>query len=227
MSVRDSLWAWLGWMSVFPGIWRNCRIFGAVQTSYTATEKELWLTIDDGPDPLQTPAVLDVLKSSGVRATFFVIGRKVRAHPDLCRRMIEEGHSVQNHTESHPAGTFWATLPARARREIQGCSEAIFQTTGCRPREFRAPVGMANPFVHFVSKEMGLRIVGWYATGHDGVFHDPTSQIHKIQHAAQPGGIVLVHESHLLGMREGERACTLLKLLNTLKEDGYSFRNNV
>ena len=116
MSVRDSLWAWLGWMSVFPGIWRNCRIFGAVQTSYTATEKELWLTIDDGPEPLQTPAVLDVLKSSGVRATFFVIGRKVRAHPDLCRRMIEEGHSVQNHTESHPAGTFWATLPARARR---------------------------------------------------------------------------------------------------------------
>ena len=226
MSPR-LFWAWLGWMAVVPCVWRNCRWFGPVRRGFATSGRELWLTIDDGPDPRQTPAVLDVLRKCGVRATFFVIGRNARAHPGLCRRMVNEGHSVQNHTESHAAGTFWAAMPSRAEREIQGCSEAVFEATGSHPRQFRAPVGMANPFVHLAAAESGLPLIGWSTSGHDGIAHDPARVIEKIRRAVRPGGIVLLHESHLQGMSGGERACTLLKLLNTLAADGYSFCNDL
>lgn len=227
MSARRFVFAWLGWMAVVPCVWRNCRLFGPVQRTFPAEGRELWLTIDDGPEPCQTPAILDVLRDCGVRATFFVIGRNVRAHPSLCSRMVEEGHSVQNHTESHPSATFWAALPRRAQREIRDCSGAVLHATGRRPRQFRAPVGMANPFVHLAAGEAGLPLVGWSASGHDGVAHDPVCVVEKIRRSVRPGGIVLFHESHLRGMRAGERACTLLRLLNTLAADGYSFRNNL
>lgn len=227
MMSRGVFWAWLGWMAVVPCVWRNCRMFGPVRRGFSTSGRELWLTIDDGPDPRQTPAVLDVLGECGVRATFFVIGRNAREHPGLCRRMVEEGHSVQNHTETHAAGTFWAAMPRRARREILVCSGAVLEATGIRPRQFRAPVGMANPFVHLAAAEAGLPLIGWSASGHDGIAHDPGCVIEKIRRSVRPGGIVLLHDSHLRGMSGGERACTLLELLNTLRADGYSFRNDL
>lgn len=227
MISRRLFWAWVGWMLVVPSVWRNCRWFGPVQKTFPTPANSLWLTFDDGPEPRQTPAILDTLQACGVHATFFVIGRNARAHPHLCRRMLEEGHSIQNHTESHPSGSFWSALPGRARREIQACSKSILETTGRRPHQFRAPVGMANPFVHLAAAEAGLKLIGWSASGYDGVAHDPGRVVEKIRRAARPGGIILVHESHLPGMRGGERACTLLKLLNTLGADGYTFRNDL
>lgn len=227
MSWHRLVRAWIGWMAVVPCVWSNCRWFGPVRCAFPAAARELWLTIDDGPDPRQTPEVLDTLKSCGVRATFFVVGRNVRAHPGLCQRMVEEGHSIQNHTDSHAAGTFWAALPARARREIHDCSRAVYDATGCMPRQFRAPVGMANPFVHLAAAEASLSVIGWSASGHDGIAHDPELVVEKIRRSVRPGGIVLCHDSHLRGMAGGERACTLLRLLNTLAADGYSFRNDL
>lgn len=226
MTSRRLFHAWLGWMAFVPCVSKNCQWFSPVRCTFPATARELWLTIDDGPDPQQTPAVLDTLKASGVRATFFVIGRNVRAHPGLCKRMVDEGHSVQNHTDSHASATFWAALPRRAAHEIEACSMAVEKATGCRPRQFRAPVGMANPFVHLMAAEAGLSMIGWSASGHDGIANAPRRVVEKIRRSVRPGSIVLCHDSHLRGMGEGERACTLLRLLNTLTADGYSFRND-
>ena len=223
MSRMRHLLAYAGWMLVLPGVIRNCGWFGRVQKSFPTRERNLLLTIDDGPDPRQTPQILDTLAEAQVRAVFFVIGKKVEAHPSLCRRMVEEGHSVQNHTYSHPSATFWSAGSRRAMQEIKRCSLAIREATGTAPHQFRAPVGMANPFVHLAAESCGLKMVGWSATGHDGIAHDPSRVVSRIRQSARPGGIVLLHESHLRGMRAGERACTLSKLLNTLKADGYLF----
>jgi peptidoglycan/xylan/chitin deacetylase (PgdA/CDA1 family) len=189
-----------------------------VEKSFAARGKDLLLTIDDGPEPRQTPQILDALAQAGVRAVFFVIGKNVEAHPDLCRRMVEEGHSVANHTFSHPSATFWSAGPQWALDGIQRCSSAIQTATGQTPTRFRAPVGLANPFVHLAAASLGLRLTGWSATGHDGIAHDPRNVIQRIRRGAKPGGIVLTHDSHLKGMSCGERACTLLELLNTLKK---------
>lgn len=215
--------ALLGWMLVFPGVVRNSSWFGSVETSFAPEGPQVRLTIDDGPDPRQTPRILDVLAREGARAEFFVIGKKAAAHPELCRRMRDEGHLIQNHTFSHSSATFWATGLRRARREIVCCSEAIREATGLAPTRFRAPVGMANPFVHLAARDLGLPLVGWSVSGHDGVPHDPARVVWKISRALRPGSIVLLHESHLPGMREGQRACTLEALLASVRSHGFSF----
>lgn len=227
MSRMRHLQAYAGYMLVLPALIRNCTWFGRVEKSIPAHGRELLLTIDDGPDPRQTPQILDTLAQAQVRAVFFVIGKKVEAHPSLCRRMVEEGHSVQNHTYSHPSATFWSAGPRRAMQEIERCSLAIREATGKAPHQFRAPVGMANPFVHLAAESCGLKMIGWSATGHDGIAHDPGRVVHRIRQSATPGGIVLLHESHLRSMQAGERACTLSELLNTLKADGYIFTDRL
>ncbi len=227
MTRARYLQACAGWLLFLPGAIRNCEWFGRIQNSIPTQSRELLLTIDDGPDPHQTPQMLDALVEARVRAVFFVIGKNVEAHPALCRRMVEEGHSVQNHTYSHPAATFWLSGPERAALEIDRCSTAIQEATGSRPVRFRAPVGMANPFVHLTAEARGLGIMGWSATGHDGIAHAPARVVQRIHQRARPGGIVLLHESHLRGMRGGERACTLSELLNTLRKDGYTFTDRL
>ncbi|MFY8268829.1 MAG: polysaccharide deacetylase family protein [Terrimicrobiaceae bacterium] len=225
MNRRDYWKALAGWMLVLPGVTRNCEWFGGVEKSFVAEGREVRLTIDDGPDPRQTPHILEALAAAGVTATFFVIGRKAEAHPHLCRQMATAGHSVQNHTHTHPSATFWASGLERAREQIRRCSAAIEDATGKPPGEFRAPVGMANPFVHMAAREAGLRMSGWSASGHDGICHDPARVVERIRRRVFPGAILLLHESHLPAMAHGERACTLSTLLNTLRDDGYHFEN--
>jgi peptidoglycan/xylan/chitin deacetylase (PgdA/CDA1 family) len=219
----DYFKALLGWMAVLPGVVRNCEWFAPVQKRFAPSGRELRLTIDDGPEPLQTPQVLDVLAREGVKADFFVVGKKAASHPDLCRRMHEEGHRVQNHTFTHPSASFWAAGFPRAMREISQCSAVIQEITGLAPQQFRAPVGMANPFVHLAAQRLGLEMCGWSVSAHDGLRHDPSYVVAKIARASTPGDILLLHESHLRGMRRGERACTLQELLATLKRNGFSF----
>lgn len=215
--------ALLGWLLVFPCVVRNCRWFGPVETSFVAERPLVRLTIDDGPEPRQTPQILDVLEREGVRAEFFVIGRKAAAHPDLCRRIRDGGHRLQNHTFSHPSATFWSAGPGRAEREIARCTKAIHEAAGCAPTRFRAPVGMANPFVHLAARSQGLVLSGWSASGHDGVPHRPDRVVRKITAALRPGAVILTHDSHLPGMREGQRACTLEALLDSVRNHGFSF----
>jgi peptidoglycan/xylan/chitin deacetylase (PgdA/CDA1 family) len=223
MRSGEFLKALLGWLMVFPGVVRNSQSFGPVEIDFQACGPYLRLTIDDGPDPRQTPAILDLLKQRNVRAEFYVIGKKVASHPELCRRMRDEGHAVQNHTYSHPSATFWAAWPNQALSEIGRCSDEIRQATGLSPSRFRAPVGMANPFVHLISRKLGLTLAGWTVSGDDGIRHQPRRVVEKITAALRPGAIILTHDSQLPGMAEGQRACTLEALLDSVEKHGFTF----
>lgn len=204
-----------------PTLVRNCGWFGPVINGFATDRREIWLTIDDGPDPGNTPGILDVLGQHGARAVFFAIGERVRRWPELARRIVAEGHQMQNHTQSHPARTFWAAGPWRVAREIRMGSEAIFQATGMQPAFFRAPAGLANPFVHAAVEKDGLRMMGWSATGFDGVAHCPDRVLRKILARVRPGAIVLLHENQLPCMKADARARTLDRLLRELRHRGF------
>jgi peptidoglycan-N-acetylglucosamine deacetylase len=206
---------------LIPTLWRNCSWFGPVKTHFFTTEREVWLTLDDGPDPQQTPQILEVLARHGAHATFFAIGERILEHPLLAQRIIREGHQLQNHSFHHPAASFWIASPKRVRDEIAKGSDAIEATVGERPRLFRVPVGLANPFVHAEVARTGLRLIGWSATGWDGIPHTPAKVIDLILRSLTPGGIILLHEGGLHGMPQGSRAETLDQLLCRLKELGY------
>src|ERR1035437_857281 len=104
------------------------------------------LTFDDGPDPVTTPRVLDVLHEKQVRATFFVVGKRAARHPELVRRALAEGHLVENHTWSH-SPLFCFLTPGRLRAEIEKCAETLERIGGHRPRYFRSPVGFGDASV--------------------------------------------------------------------------------
>lgn len=200
-----------------PTLVRNARWWGPVTTQFSTKKREVWLTLDDGPDPEETPRILEVLKAFQVQATFFCIGCRVEAWPALARAIVEAGHDVQNHTFSHPAFSFWAAPPGRAQREIRRGSAAIYAATGQWPTLFRTPAGLANPFVHEAAASQNLRMTGWSAAGQDGIRHDPDRVVSRIGASARPGGIVLLHENLLPGMRPGQRAATLARVLEELE----------
>jgi len=216
-------------MFLFPTLLPNCGWWGPVIRRFQTTEREVWLTIDDGPDPIDTPEILEVLARHEARATFFVIGRKVERFPELAHLIVRSGHQLANHTWSHPAFSFWSATPRRAWLEIARCSDSIRAATNEIPTLFRAPAGLANPWVHWAAKKSGLPMVGWSAAGQDGIRHDPRRVIERICKNVRPGSIILLHEGSVPAMPRGTRAKTLETLLlelrqrnlQTLKNDSF------
>jgi peptidoglycan/xylan/chitin deacetylase (PgdA/CDA1 family) len=91
----------------------NCQWWGPVVRSFETREKEVWITIDDGPSAAHTLRMLEILKQFDARATFFVIGENAEKHPHLITEILAQGHALANHTYTHPRATFWC---ASARR---------------------------------------------------------------------------------------------------------------
>lgn len=152
------------------------------------------LSFDDGPDPLVTPQVLDLLKENGVKASFFLIGKKVEAHPELVKRIREEGHMLGNHSWSH---SFFFDLYSSTRmyRELEDASLAIERVTGERPYCFRPPYGVSNPMLRKAVKRSGLRVIGWDLRTFD-TSRTPGKVMERVERKLRPGSIVLLHDTH-------------------------------
>jgi peptidoglycan/xylan/chitin deacetylase (PgdA/CDA1 family) len=200
---------------LYPTLRRNCDWFGPVATGFDTPRREVWLTIDDGPDARDTSAILDLLARHRARATFFVIGRKVDAHRDLVWRAFREGHQIGNHTYSHPSAFFWALGRAATRREVERGRDAICAATGAAPSVFRSPVGMTNPFVHAALESQLL--VGWSASGLDGLAARGEPVVERLMSGVRPGAILVLHEGGAPGRVE-----TLALLLDRLAGAGYA-----
>lgn len=130
-----------------------------------AAQTAVALTFDDGPDPVYTPAVLDLLAAHGIKATFFVIGEKVKLYPDLVRRMALEGHSIGGHTWSHQE---IVGLPkAELIEQLSRCRQAIRDASGVDTVLFRPPRGRVNlTAIHRVCR-LGYCLVHWAKTYSD------------------------------------------------------------
>ena len=203
----------------------NRQWFGPVMTGFVPRKPgEVWLTIDDGPDPGDTPRLLDLLDAASARATFFVRGDRARAHPALITEIVRRGHTVGNHTFSHPQATFWCVGPGRAAREIADCNHVLREITGHATRLFRAPVGHVNPFVVPAAEHHGLRLVGWSARGFDGVASraaEPRAVVDRILRDLRPGGIVLLHEGRRGPAGQPVNVQALSLLLDALAARGW------
>jgi peptidoglycan-N-acetylglucosamine deacetylase len=208
---------------VYPAIRANCRWFGPVVTRFRTQKKAVWLTIDDGPHPEDTPQLLKLLKKHNARATFFVIGRQVQRYPELARAILRDGHTLANHTQTHSVLFFWSFLEARLTREIDQCNQALREATDEPPRWFRAPAGMANLFLHFLLCDRGMKLIGWSARGFDGLFHNTKAMANRICKSIQPGAIILLHEGRR--DRQGRPVNLILAetVLTRLTAEGYVF----
>jgi peptidoglycan/xylan/chitin deacetylase (PgdA/CDA1 family) len=177
------------WAILNPG----CQWLGPVYR--TTSSKKALITLDDGPDPHDTPVLLDLLDVHQTKAIFFMIGEKVRAHPELAREVARRGHEIGNHTLTHPQASFWCASPWRTWREIAGCQRVIEEVTGKKPRLFRAPVGHRNLFTHPIASALGMEVMAWNRRGYDAVHKDAPKVLARILTGLSPGDIVLLHET--------------------------------
>lgn len=201
---------------IYPTLRPNVQWLGPVITRFKTDRKEAWLTIDDGPTE-DTPLVLDLFDRHDVKATFFVKGVLTEQHPDLIAEILRRGHTLANHSQTHPAGSFWCSFPGRIASEIDGCNRALQHVTGSQPRWFRAPVGMKNPAVHPALKRRGMRLIGWTARGFDAVVSDPEEVVSRIVPKLVPGAVIVLHQGRDHSLRVLER------VIIGMKERGYSF----
>lgn len=175
-----------GILVMTPILRPNVQWLGPVITRFETSRPEVWLTIDDGPTA-DTIDVLDLLARKGVRATFFVKGTLVSS--DQIAKIVEGGHTIANHSHTHPSATFWCLPPGRIAAEVDGCAAVIPPTP-----LFRSPVGMKNPFVHPVLARRGMQLVGFSARAFDAVVRDPHRIAQTIADQVAPGGIIVLHQ---------------------------------
>ena len=167
-------------------------VFAKGYRSFATARREVWLTIDDGPDPATTPQVLELLAKHGITATFFLIGRRARAHPDLVSAIVRAGHGLANHTDRHAAASFWSASPVGLDRELAAARAALGSTgvTGY----FRPPAGIKNPWLGRALGRHGLTLVLWSARGLDGLNQPAAESFRRIKSMIRPGAILLAHE---------------------------------
>ncbi|QXJ26669.1 polysaccharide deacetylase family protein [Actinomadura graeca] len=176
------------------------------------------LTIDDGPSPLWTPRVLDLLAEERIQATFFIIGEQVEEFPKLTRRIADAGHQICNHTMTHPI-TIAEMSKKKVRKEIVDAHDKIADVTGVVPQFFRSPGGAWSENVLELTEEHGMLPIDWTVDPRDwarpGVGHIRRSML-----GAKAGNILLCHDGG------GDRSQTLSALktvIPKLKKRGLTF----
>ena len=174
------------------------------------------MTFDDGPHPVYTPRLLDILKARNIKATFFVVGTNTRRYPGIIRRMIAEGHEVGNHTVNHKYLSRISVEQARA--EVMGCERAIIAACGVRPTILRPPGGHINNQVKvWLNREFGYSTIMWAVDPED--WKRPGSGVvaQRIITETDPGEIVLAHDIH------GPTIAAMPRALDGLLSKGYRF----
>lgn len=150
------------------------------------------LTFDDGPSPESTPVLLDLLARHGLHATFFVVGRKAAAHPELITDILDQGHSIGNHSLRHDP-----ILMLRSAKTLQADihdTQEILKGFGIHPYFFRPPAGISNPYLEKVLGREGLFAVNYSCRALDRGNRNIKNLAGKIIKKVRPGDIIMLHD---------------------------------
>ena len=210
-GAQPALWA-LGAVALnhvgltAAGLWPRSAVLGPNLSrlpAAAAARGEIAITLDDGPNPEVTPAVLDLLAAHQARATFFCIGTAAQAHAALLRRIVAAGHSVQNHS-AHHRHNFSLMGPTGMAREIGEAQARLADITGIRPHCFRAPAGLRNPLLDPVLHRLGLNLVSWTRRGFDTREGRADVVLARLTKQLGAGDILLLHDGHAARTASGQ-----------------------
>lgn len=174
----------------------RCQLLGPNHTRLSvrdAARGAIALTFDDGPDPVVTPQVLDILDRYGARASFFCVGKAAAAYPQIVRDIAQRGHRVENHSYAHGA-TFAALSTPALTAEIQNAQTALSNAGVPLPRYFRAPMGFRSPLLANVLRRLGMKHVAWTRRGYDRILRDPHQVCRRLTTGLTAGDILLLHD---------------------------------
>ncbi|MEU9621016.1 MULTISPECIES: polysaccharide deacetylase family protein [unclassified Streptomyces] len=174
------------------------------------------LTFDDGPDPLYTPRILATLRKYDVRAMFFVCGGMADENPDLVRAIAGDGHTIGNHSWTHPLVTRLSR--AGVRDELGTTSEVIEKITGTPPFWYRAPYGAWNRNSFEIGAELGMEPMAWTLDTLDWTEPGAGTIVRRVRKGAAPGVVVLSHDA---GGNRSQSVSALRRYLPELLDEGY------
>lgn len=218
-AISTAAAAVAGYQSMAPtGQW-----YGQTFTGLTRSSRQIALTYDDGPNDPHTLRLLEVLAKHAVQATFFLIGRYVKQHPEIARDIVNAGHVVGNHTFTHPLLTF--KTEGEIRQEIGKCRSALEDAVGEAPNLFRPPFGGRRPAVLRVARELGLEPIMWSVTSYD--WSAPPAEVieRKVAKRIRGGDVILLHDGghKQMGADRSQTVIATDHLIARYKAEGYEF----
>jgi peptidoglycan/xylan/chitin deacetylase (PgdA/CDA1 family) len=176
------------------------------------------LTFDDGPTEPYTSSILDILKKYQVKATFFVLGRKVELYPEAVKKIVADGHEIGNHGYDHKV------LPLKSlsgiKAEIKRTEDLILSLTGKKPALFRAPHGWKRPCLKKALREAGYELVSWTAGVWDTDRPGEQKIIRRSLKTFRNGAILLFHDGR--GLEENADCSQLVAALPAIIESALS-----
>jgi len=180
-----------------------------------AKGQQIALTFDDGPHPMYTPQVLELLRRHQAKATFFCIGKNAGQYPDIVKQIHDAGHAVGNHSFTH-APTIDFHSKTQWLEELRQTDSAIEQAIGRKPTFFRPPDGVTTPHLAKAIRASGHAVIGWRVRPYDTQKRrSPVRIVRTILRNVSPGDIILLHDTH-------ERIAPVLEqLLPELHRRGY------
>lgn len=185
--------------------------------------KSVSFTFDDGPHPVWTNSILDVLEKFRLSATFFVVGCNAEKYSDVIKRMEYANCEIGNHTFSHIMLPFYSHK--KIVSEIKKTEEIIISITGKKPRYFRPPRGIITPFATDFLIKNGYKIVLWTFSSRDWLLNNPQKIEKRVLKLVKPGSIILFHDAGgYFSNKGGKRDATVKALpyiIEELKNNGY------
>ncbi|MCM3570322.1 polysaccharide deacetylase family protein [Neobacillus mesonae] len=176
-----------------------------------ADTSKIAFTFDDGPDPIYTPILLDLLKKNEVKATFFVVGQRAKKHPELIRRMYQEGHLIGIHNFVHQSN--WFMSPWKVRRGLEDTADIIEKITGVRPVYYRPPWGLLNLFDLILKGS--YKIILWSVMAEDWRTTGGSEKIKQRLAEIKGGDVILLHDC---GETPGAELDAPRNTINALKD---------
>jgi peptidoglycan/xylan/chitin deacetylase (PgdA/CDA1 family) len=197
--------------------------YGRTFTGLPRGSKQLALTYDDGPNNSHTLRLLEVLAKHGIHATFFLLGRYVQQRPGIAREVVKAGHTVGNHTFTHPSLVFKSE--SEIRNQLSDCRAVLQDAVGAHSNLFRPPFGRRRPAVLRLARELALEPVMWNVTGYD--WDAPPAAVieQKVTSQLRGGNVILLHDGGYKNMG-ADRSQTVIAtdhLIARCKAQGYEF----
>ncbi len=187
-------------------------------TLFAPDAKVAAITLDDGPDPDCTPAILDTLREKGIKATFFVVGKSAQAYPDLIQRMVEEGHVVSNHSWSH--ADLRKVSSSEFSNQIDRTNALIREMTGHDTPCVRAPGGDVDDSVISAISKRGQTTMRWDTSTGDFLRKGVQYQIDAVMERLHPGSVILMHDG---GGDRSQTVEALPQIIDKVRAKGYEF----
>lgn len=178
------------------------------------------LTFDDGPDPANTPEILDLLDEYHVKATFFLIGARAAQYPELAREIADRGHAVGSHTWSHPRDVRLLSDHDFSYELTQG-ADAVQEAVSQPVTLFRPPRGCVDSRIRALARDRGMRTVMWNIAPGKKEFGPPAGMAAHVSDSAYPGAIILMHDG--VGAQRRRDVAAARLVLDDMTRRGYRF----